>query len=354
MPKQNKGVSLQQEVLAVGKWNGIEFTLDDLHLIADAFAQLASVHKVPLKMGHNDEQPLTDGQPALGWVTDLAVMGNKLVATFDHVPQVVHDAITAKLYRTVSVELLKNVSHKGSKYSWVLDGVALLGADIPAVNTLNDLGQYLPSKEDARLRASGRVMCSSVRGTVNATTEDDTMSEELKKEIQGLKTEFSTLRTENQKLTAANAELTAKLSAKEKEDKDRQTNDAKVKLEADRASIKTDAEKLVTEKKLTPAQRDEVLELLKDEAHGVQMARSMLKVLEKAVPASFNRGSSATSKSPDDKSNADKSPDEVILMETESLRAENPKLSFTAAKHLAMRKHPEVAKAYIHLTDGGA
>src|SRR5690606_25974082 len=94
-----------REIFAVGKWNGLEFTEADLDDIVANFDRLKDIHKVPLKFGHNDEQPITDGQPAIGWVSRVYRKGKKLLADFSDVPSVVVEAIKKKLYRTVSVEL---------------------------------------------------------------------------------------------------------------------------------------------------------------------------------------------------------------------------------------------------------
>lgn len=136
------------EVFAPGTWNGLTFTRADLDDIARNFVALNPYHKVPLKLGHNTKQPLTDGQPALGWVSNVYVgTGDKLFAVAMDVPTVVMNAIKSKLYRKVSIELDIDVQHKGKFYRYVLSGVALLGAEIPAVNVLADLDKYLMAAE---------------------------------------------------------------------------------------------------------------------------------------------------------------------------------------------------------------
>ncbi len=131
------------EIFAVGTWNGYPFTVEDLEAIAANFEALKEVRKVPLKLGHDEDQPLTDGMPALGWVDKVWVEGEKLLAHFIDLPDVVGDAIASRAYRTVSVELDMDARHKGQDYKYVLSGVALLGATLPAVNNLADLTEYL-------------------------------------------------------------------------------------------------------------------------------------------------------------------------------------------------------------------
>ncbi len=128
------------ELMQVGvKANGIEFTADDLQGIADAYRALGLDGKVPLKLGHNDQQPLTDGKPALGWARNLRVVADRLVADFVDVPKLIYDGFKTGRYKNVSVELLKNVQAGTRIIPWVVDAVALLGADQPAFGNLRDL-----------------------------------------------------------------------------------------------------------------------------------------------------------------------------------------------------------------------
>jgi hypothetical protein len=135
-----------REIFAIGKWNNMTFSENDLDDIVENFERLNSIHRVPLKFGHNKEQQVTDGQPAIGWVSKVFRQGGKLYADFTDMPKSVFEAIKNKLYRTVSVELLFDVDHDGNRYDHVLDAVALLGADHPAVNTLADLDALLASR----------------------------------------------------------------------------------------------------------------------------------------------------------------------------------------------------------------
>lgn len=128
------------EIFKVGTHNGLDFSAADLDAIVNAFDALKDTIRVPLKFGHNNEQTITDGQPALGWVDRVWKDGIKLLADFSGVPTVVFEAIKNGLYRNVSIELLKDVGLDGGAVRpWVLDGVALLGADSPAVRGLKDL-----------------------------------------------------------------------------------------------------------------------------------------------------------------------------------------------------------------------
>lgn len=127
------------EIFKVGKHNNLEFTEADLDAIVQAFTSFKDETRIPLKFGHNNEQPFTDGQPALGWVDRVWRDGKTLFADFVGLPTVVFNAVKNGLYRNVSIELLKGIERDGTSFPWVLDAVALLGADTPAVRGLKDL-----------------------------------------------------------------------------------------------------------------------------------------------------------------------------------------------------------------------
>ncbi len=136
MANELKQVELMQADVTA---NGITFSNADLQGIADAHNALGLDGKVPLKLGHNDEQPLTDGKPALGWARNLRVMGDKLVGDLTDLPKVIYEAFKSGHYKNVSVEILRNVQAGTRIIPWVLDAVALLGADQPAFGNLKDL-----------------------------------------------------------------------------------------------------------------------------------------------------------------------------------------------------------------------
>lgn len=242
------------QIFAVGRWNGLEFTVDDLESIARNFKVLQEVHRVPLKMGHNDEQPFTDGQPALGWVTDVRVDGMKLVADFSDVPPIVAEAISANLYRQISIELEFGAVHKGQDYDQILSGVALLGADLPAVNTLDDLNHYLP--RDAKLNAKRRQVF-----TIGSNLEDGTMNvEEQLNELKGQLSQFSKkqekLEAENETLRKENTDLKDSAAKFERERIERENAEKKARVETARKAVITKLDDAVKDKRITPAQRE--------------------------------------------------------------------------------------------------
>ena len=129
------------EIFSEGTWNGNKITPEILKNIVDAFAKTKDFLKPVLKLGHNNEQEILkrDGLPAAGWVTDVRIKGRKLIADFSDIPEKIFKLIKNKRYRKVSVEIFSGYSFEGNEFPHILGAVALLGADIPAVQNLNDI-----------------------------------------------------------------------------------------------------------------------------------------------------------------------------------------------------------------------
>lgn len=133
--------------------SGITFTDADLDAMVQSFNDLQLAGRVPLKFGHNDAQPFTDGQPALGWVQKVWREGGKLFGTLSDIPTVIYSMIQKGLYKFTSIELLKDATQDGKSFPWVLDAVALLGAEPPAVSGLDDLQKLTLSRESFKFAA---------------------------------------------------------------------------------------------------------------------------------------------------------------------------------------------------------
>jgi hypothetical protein len=135
----------------------ITFGESDLDSIVEAFNAAGQSGRVPLKFGHNDQQALTDGQPALGWVSKIWREAGNLYGNFSDVPAAVYNAVRKGLYKFTSIELLKDAQYAGRTFPWMLDAVALLGADIPAVNGLEDLQRLAASRSQPALKFDRRL-----------------------------------------------------------------------------------------------------------------------------------------------------------------------------------------------------
>ena len=129
------------KVFRVGTWNGIKFTKTDLAQIVASFHATKTAVKPFLKLGHNDGQEVLerDDLPAAGWVSDLRLEGDSLVADFQGIPAKVFDLIERGAFRGRSIEIWRDFKVAGVTHKWFLTAVALLGSEVPAVDTLQDM-----------------------------------------------------------------------------------------------------------------------------------------------------------------------------------------------------------------------
>lgn len=335
-----------REIFAVGKWNGLEFDESDLDDIVANFEKLKDVHKPFLKFGHNDEQKITDGQPAIGWVSRVYRNGKKLFADFSDVPNVVYEAIKNKLYRTVSVELLFGVDHKDRRYNHVLDAVALLGADHPAVNTLDDLANLLA----ARTSFSGgrRVVFETVAGkktSIDPTKEEDDMpiSEEAFNKLQASvdklveKTEaqdkeLSTLRRENAELKS------------EKEDFAKKERESKIKMARDAVNALLDG--AVKDKKMTPAVRETYAKQIgvDDDERVQEIDLDQVKLM---CGATKGTDASQQGRTGGDDVSTDESAEDQLYQKTRENMATTGEKDFSVAFSRVCAANPKLHKEYL-------
>lgn len=152
------------EIMAVGTWPAsetISMNEDDLDGIVASFNFLNLGGKIPLKLGHDGPDARDDpsSQYAMGWVQKIWRDGKKLMAQFD-LPKRVHNAIKEKMLKFNSVELLKNVQAGNRQIPWVLDAVALLGTEQPAVGVLREMQASIEARR-TQLRSGGRITLSN-------------------------------------------------------------------------------------------------------------------------------------------------------------------------------------------------
>lgn len=354
--KQLKG----QEIFAAGLWNNMTFQQHDLDAMVAAFDELKSVHKPPLKIGHNETQPLKgDQQHALGWISKIYVQGKKLLADFEDVPDIVAKAIESKLYRRVSIELSIDVRYKGKLFPFVVDAVALLGADLPAVNTLNDLGAYMA--RGGAFPAGRHASFSAVAGNLR---EENAMDPNVQAAIDGAVTTAvkkvedslrATFATERTALETENKGLKDKLATFEREKTEAAAAAKKKEVGDKRKRIGEIFEALIKAEVIKPAQREAQEGLL-----GVNDDERVLAIDEAKLVASFNVEKTTNS---DGKIGfkaigaGDRShPESMTFAQAESeidrkvaeLRgtAEGGKLSYSAAKQRVLEADPKLADVY--------
>jgi hypothetical protein len=235
----------EAEIFSVGTWNGDKYTDTDLQDMVDNFTKLADEVKPPIKLGH-DPSIKGDGQPALGWVVGLRKSGDKLIAKFGDVPEVVMKVIKAKRFKRVSSEIYWNLKKAGKTFKRVLAGVALLGADIPAVTNLADLEVFMSQSPIDWDSADALKTYSFEQGEHTATKferEDSAMDEAtIKKHAE----EKAELEAKLKKAEDEKADAVKKLSERDAEEAKRVEADA-------RADFKAFCETAVKDGKLPPA-----------------------------------------------------------------------------------------------------
>ena len=351
-------MSIEAEIFSVGTWNGDKYEQSDLEEIAHNFERLRSQHKPPLKLGHNEKQAITDGQPALGWVSALRVAGGKLIAKFEDMPQVVLDAIKAKRYRRVSAEFYLGVALGKEKLGTVLKAVALLGADIPAVSNLADLGTQLMQTSFAGGQTA--VFTTDFEpgpagpADENISTNDgDTVSEnELAEQVKNLTQRLDTLAKTNEGQATELATLKAEKAQFTAKETERAEAEAKAAIVAHRTGLSAVFEEAVKSHGITPAQREAAIVAfgINDDARvmavDIEAVRAFVTAGVKKTPAG-EQGLADGANPEGEGEGLDAS--QRLADETNKLVAQH-KLPYSAASEMAMRANPELAAEYRAFT----
>lgn len=250
------------EIFATGEHNGDKYSIDDLKEMEKNFEPLKQILQPYVKLGHDPDQKLVqqDGMPAAGWIDRIYVAGNKLLADIVDMPKVVYDLVKRKAYKRISSEIYFNLKDKDTIYKKALKAISLLGGDTPAVGSLADV---------QALYARAYKTDSQFKTYSFENNEKDgvsTMSpEEMMKQIQALIQEVSALKEQLASMGAAKVEVEKKAEemGKEKDAAVAATDEvkkeyAKLKTEIRAKEIESMVEKLVTDKKITPAEKDTV------------------------------------------------------------------------------------------------
>lgn len=340
---------LTAEIFAVGKWNGFEFSAHDLKKIAESFNTLGDYLKVPLKFGHNNEQPMTDGMPALGWVNRVWVEGNKLMAEFSNMPSKVMDAIKNKLYRKVSVELDIDVSHKGKRYDYVLSGVALLGADIPAVSVLADLDHYLMRR--ASFSSGQKVVFSAIAGSLNSEGDNMEQLEKLTKQVADLTAIVATLTAENSQIKLSKIEADSKLAKFEAERQEREAEAQKAAMSAKRSEVVKVFDDAIKCGAITPAQKSAFSKVLRveDDAALSMLDMEDVKALTAGNKANFSQQGMGAGNGQNEEDGRLAS--ELVADKANKLMNEGKAASFSVAMQMVFESDKDLARRYLTEND---
>lgn len=166
-----------REIFKIGKWAAstglVDVTSEMLDQVVTGYTELNSVvsgYGIPIKLGHNRRV----GEPAFGWAENVRRDGDTLLADFTDVPPEIVDAINQKRYNAVSVELRNGVAFEGKSFPNVLGGVALLGAEWPAVKGLRPISAFQDSEAVLALSQEEEQMPNFTQEQVDAAVAVET------------------------------------------------------------------------------------------------------------------------------------------------------------------------------------
>jgi len=332
------------EVMSVGVWNKDKFTDKDLESMVANFEALKESIKPPVKLGHNEKQ-IKDGQPAIGWVKSLKKVGTKLIATLTQVPDVIMRAIQSGRYKRISSEVYWNYKHAGETFSKVLAGVALLGADIPAVDNLEDLEAFLS-------QSTSKGSFDSLKAYAFETDEAGKIINTDKKEFTEMNEQEYQAKLAKLEQEKEDAEKKAEQEMAEKKQyadrlakQEQEAVEAKQRAEVE--GITAHCEEMVKAGKMLPYQRDLIVTDLekrtysKDDGHifDFEMIKKIFEKVDKILVTD--------EKAHDKKKTFDVTdPAELLSQKTKEYMQEHPDVTYEDASNIVLQKDPKLAEAY--------
>lgn len=311
------------EIFSAGTWNGIEHTVLDLHAMASSFSALKPGWIPSLKLGHDKDQKVarSSGLPSVGWVERVYVVGDKMMADFDNIPEQVFRLIEKKAYRKVSCEIYYGVKVGDANYSHVLAAVALLGSELPGVMNLNDiLGQYshlstgevfaILEKQDTFKQYSRTFELQQTEAQVSKTE----LELKLEKDLADKQAEFTALQAQNAELEEKKKEFEA-LQAQVESDK------VAAAIAVKEANLKAFVADLKTKNLVTKATEAMILDLLGDKKEfklddkavsREELFEKVLTLTAEAAKVNFDESSLAEFKKKGDKTDDEKAIQEYM------------------------------------------
>lgn len=169
------------EIFAVGQHreDAAPYTANDLKEMVDNFQRFSTgstaLVKPPLAIGHEEEQPLTNGVipetentgiPGFGRVSRIWTERDKLKADFANVPQSIARLINGRAYSKVSAEVYDEPPQGVPGTGKMLRRVSLLGGELPQIKTLADmpLADYSEGRPIRRMPTTLKPIKQSRRG----------------------------------------------------------------------------------------------------------------------------------------------------------------------------------------------
>ena len=227
------------EIFMVGTHNGDTYKRKDLEAMVEAFNALD--FKPALRIGHAAPGENESATPSVGWIENLRLEGDKLIADFVNIADEIFAAINKKAFTRVSSEIFWNFERAGRTFSRVLKAVALLGVGIPGVAGLKPL----TPEQYAALFGSATAKAYTADLTYPRNTQETEMNEEEVKRIAAEAAAAAQAAAEKKFTAQLAAEKQAREEAEQRH-KDEMTAQAKkfadAQLTADQAKIRVIAD----------------------------------------------------------------------------------------------------------------
>jgi hypothetical protein len=158
-----------REIMKVGKY---DLSTGDFECTPELISAAVEAHKAGvlrkpvIRLGHND--PRFSGDPAVGWVDNVRASedGQTLYGDLVGVPKWLADNMPSA-YPSLSIEGMHDyTAPDGSGHSFILTGLALLGATAPGISDLKSVQDIFDA--DPVAAAIGEIGGTPVKFTVNA------------------------------------------------------------------------------------------------------------------------------------------------------------------------------------------
>lgn len=271
------------EIFAAGRWNGDDYTEQDMDAIVQSFEETKAKLRPYLKLGHGKKQTLIekDELPSAGFIDRVYRVGKKLVADFSNIPDKIYELIKRRAYDRVSSEIFVNMKIGDKTYPYALKAVALLGGETPAVQDLNSILNLYQNDYES-ISFSSVQGCEVTTSDLNTKTEsqEDAMSAnieevvrqntKLEAQVKSLESEIAELEKEN-KAMEQNFKATQSQAKEYKEKAESlEKNLKEFEHKAFEKEVDMEVEKLFSDGKIVPAQKPFLSAILK----GVKMNES--------------------------------------------------------------------------------
>ena len=253
------------DIFASGRWNGDEYSTEDLDKIVASFAETKDRLKPYLKLGHGQDQKLLreDELPAAGFVQNIYRQGRKILADVTNIPKKIYELIKNKAYNKVSIELYKNIEIEGKVYDLALKAVSLLGGATPAVHNLDDI-LALYSNENTILAFETKAELKKFEVDLQNINREDIMEKELLEKIELLQKDVEKYTQENTALKLEIEKSNGELTELKKYSEENKAKVESLLKEKKKTEIDEKVKMFVESKKIIPAQAEKLKIILSE------------------------------------------------------------------------------------------